>query len=119
MHNRKFEAKKREIVLQQRPELGCFTALGPTWQTKQWWQAENLISERALEHLSFQLSSQDLSSLVLGQGFNEHDSGAELLVGGDPLCHPVDDGLLHDVAVFPDDVGSRKLAGSLIRHSNN
>ena len=69
--------------------------------------------------MSFELSSQDLSSLVLGQGFNEHDPGPELLVGCDPLCHPVDDGLLTDVAIFADDIGSGKLAGALIWDSNN
>ena len=105
-------------------ELTCFTARRPGWQNKR--QITNLnkirkllISERSLEDLGFELASQDLSSLVLGKGLDKHDPGPQLLVRGDSLCHPVDDGLLHHVSVLPDDVSSGKLAGSLVGNSDN
>lgn len=69
--------------------------------------------------MGFELSSENLSSLVLRQCLDEHDAGAQLLVRGHPLCHPVDDGLFADVSVLSDDVSPRKLAGSLIGNSDN
>ena len=56
-----------------------------------------LVSERSLEHLGLELPPQDLARLVLGQGVDEHDAGLELLVRGDALRGPVDDGLLQDI----------------------
>ena len=56
-----------------------------------------LVSERSLEHLGLEFPPQDLARLVLGQGVDEHDAGLELLVRGDALRGPVDDGLLQDV----------------------
>ena len=39
----------------------------------------------------------DQHRLVLGQGVDEHDAGLELLVRGDALRGPVDDGLFQDI----------------------
>ena len=110
-----------KVVLRQ---WGRLTNTKKLWWWRWRWQAKKLttnklISERALEDLCFELSSQDLSRLVLGQSIYKHDSSAELLVRGHPLCHPVNDGLLHDVAVFSDDVGSRKFTGSLVWNPDN
>ena len=75
---------------------------------------KNLVTEGSLEDLHFELASEDLAGLVLGQGLDEHDAAAELLVRGDSLGDVVYDLLLLNTAVAAHDVGAGELAGALI-----
>lgn len=79
----------------------------------------DLITERALEHLSLELSAKNFASLILGQRVDEHAARSQVLVGSSSFFHPVDNVFFQNLAILANHVSTRELSGSIIGDSDD